>query len=38
MKNSKKESNAKFCTGEETWWDEINDLSDMPDDGYEAMN
>ena len=32
-----KESNAKFRAGEETWWDKINELSDLPEDEFEVM-
>ena len=32
-----KESNAKFRAGEQTWYDKINELSDLPEDEFEAM-
>merc|ERR1719347_1667841 len=32
------ENNEAFLAGNQTWWDEINEYSDLPDDEFEALH
>jgi len=32
-----KETNNKFLDGEDSWWDKVNEFSDLPEDEFEAQ-
>ena len=33
-----KETNEAYKEGEGTWWDEINEMADLPEDEFEVMD